>query len=58
LDQIEPAGTELSRSSEKSVVDFSEYEEREKYDFPLSYIFSDLQSLKMAAHPCAAGNSG
>ncbi len=40
----------------KSILDFSEYE-KQKMSFLLFFIFNDLRSLKMAAHPCTAGTS-
>jgi hypothetical protein len=35
----------------------SQSEENEKYDFRFSLKIKDLQSLILAAHPCAAGTS-
>ena len=45
-----------SGNSEKSIPEFFR-DEKQKTSFSLSFIFSRLARLEMAAHPCAAGTS-
>jgi len=49
-------GSLLKETLNNSILEFSEYGKRKTW-FLLTFIFTDMLSLKMAAHPCAAGTA-